>query len=125
MATSGLVEKPLSKVNLPPGALVAAIIRDRTSGDRMAQMLSIVFLVFMIVPILAPSLGQAVMAIADWHWIFAFLTALAVVMVDMMTAFWRCPPVEGAGMAPALAALARGHGWRQSRNVAKSTVHMP
>lgn len=62
------------------GVVATAIIRDRTSGDRMAQMLSIVFLVFMIVPILAPSLGQAVMAIADWHWIFAFLTTLAVVM---------------------------------------------
>ena len=62
------------------GVVTTAIIRDRTSGDRMAQMLSMVFLVFMIVPILAPSIGQAIMSVANWHWIFAFLTTLAMVM---------------------------------------------
>lgn len=62
------------------GVVTTAIIRDRTSGDRMAQMLSMVFLVFMIVPIVAPSVGQLVLSFANWHWIFAFLTTLAVVM---------------------------------------------
>ena len=41
LATSALVEKPLSKVNLPPGALVAAVIRDRTvtipTGNTVVQ----------------------------------------------------------------------------------------
>lgn len=62
------------------GVVSMAIIRDRTSGDRMAQMISMVMLVFMIVPILAPSVGQAVMVFADWHWIFALLTSLSAAM---------------------------------------------
>ena len=39
----------------------AAIIRDRFEGDRMARMQSLVSVVFMVVPMLAPSLGQLVL----------------------------------------------------------------
>lgn len=50
--------------------LPAAIIRDRFDGDRMAQLQSLVGTVFMIVPMLAPSIGQAVLLVAGWRWIF-------------------------------------------------------
>ena len=53
---------------LPP-----AIIRDRLEGDRMARLQSLVSVVFMVVPMLAPSLGQAVLLIADWRWIFVVI----------------------------------------------------
>jgi len=61
------------------GAMVlpAAIIRDRFSGDKMARLMSVIFIVFMIVPVLAPTLGQAVMLVASWHWIFVMLAVLA------------------------------------------------
>lgn len=55
----------------------SAIIRDRHGGDRMARMLSTVSMVFMIVPILAPMLGQSVLLFAGWRWIFAILALLA------------------------------------------------
>ena len=55
----------------------SAIIRDRHGGDRMARMLSTVSMVFMIVPILAPMLGQTVLLFAGWRWIFAILALLA------------------------------------------------
>ncbi|MCW1384023.1 multidrug effflux MFS transporter [Novosphingobium sp. KCTC 2891] len=58
----------------------SAIIRDRHAGDRMARMLSTVSMVFMIVPILAPSLGQFVLMFAGWRWIFAALAVLAVLL---------------------------------------------
>ena len=57
--------------------LPSAIIRDRYDGDQMAKLLSIIFIVFMVVPVLAPSLGQAVLLVADWRWIFAALGLLA------------------------------------------------
>ena len=41
---------------------------DRFSGDRMARAQSLVTMVFMIVPMLAPSLGQAVMWVAGWRY---------------------------------------------------------
>lgn len=53
-----------------------AIIRDRFAGDRMASMLSTVSLVFLIVPILAPTFGQAVLLVAGWRWIFGAMAVL-------------------------------------------------
>lgn len=59
----------------------ATIIRDRFQGDRMARMQSLVAMVFMIVPMLAPSLGQAVLLFADWRWIFGIMAALGVILI--------------------------------------------
>jgi len=58
--------------------LPAAIVRDRFAGDRMARMLSTISVVFMLVPILAPSLGQAILLGASWRWIFVAMAVLAV-----------------------------------------------
>lgn len=57
--------------------LPAAIVRDRFGGDRMASMLSTISVVFMLVPILAPSLGQLILLTASWRWIFVAMTILA------------------------------------------------
>ena len=51
-----------------------SIIRDCYSGRRMAQVMSLTSLVFMAVPILAPTLGQAIILVASWRWIFGALT---------------------------------------------------
>ncbi len=56
----------------------SAIIRDRFSGDRMARAMSTIAVVFMLVPMLAPSYGQGVLLIASWRWIFAGMAAMAV-----------------------------------------------
>jgi DHA1 family bicyclomycin/chloramphenicol resistance-like MFS transporter len=56
--------------------LTGAIIRDRYEGDRMAKTQSLVSMVFMIVPMAAPSLGQAVLLVAGWRWIFAMMAGL-------------------------------------------------
>ena len=39
-------------------------------GDRMARLMSLVCAVFIAVPVIAPSLGQAVLLFAGWRWIF-------------------------------------------------------
>ena len=57
-----------------------AIIRDLTKGRAMASILSLVYTVFMIVPILAPAIGTAVMAIADWRWVFGILGLFSAVL---------------------------------------------
>src|SRR6218665_2327239 len=63
---------------LSSGMLVMSttIIRDRFSGDKMARFQSLVGMVFMIVPMLAPSLGQGVLLVASWRWIFGIMAAL-------------------------------------------------
>ncbi|MGZ2472214.1 multidrug effflux MFS transporter [Sinorhizobium medicae] len=50
-----------------------AIVRDFFGGREMARVMSYVMIVFMIVPIVAPTLGQLVIAYADWHWIFILI----------------------------------------------------
>ena len=71
------------------GVLPAAIIRDRFEGDAMARLMSTIFIVFMVVPVLAPSLGQAVLGFATWPWVFIAMAAIASVV--WVWAFRRLP----------------------------------
>ena len=57
--------------------LPMTIIRDRFSGDRMARAQSMVAMTFMIVPMLAPAFGQAIMHVAGWRAIFGVMAGLA------------------------------------------------
>lgn len=50
-----------------------AIIRDCFVGRDMARVMSHIFTVFMIAPIIAPPIGQAIIYVSNWHWIFLFL----------------------------------------------------
>lgn len=60
-----------------PRTVTLAVVRDRYAGRGMARIMSFVMAVFIIVPALAPSLGQAILLIADWRSIFLSLVALA------------------------------------------------
>lgn len=57
--------------------LVMAIVRDLFDGEAMAKVMSLVFMVFMVVPVLAPSLGQAILLVAEWRMIFLVLMGYA------------------------------------------------
>ncbi|MEO6716021.1 MAG: MFS transporter, partial [Novosphingobium sp.] len=61
--------------------LPAAIIRDRLEGDRMARLQSLVSVVFMTVPMIAPSLGQLVLLVASWRWIFIMIAVMGIVIM--------------------------------------------
>jgi DHA1 family bicyclomycin/chloramphenicol resistance-like MFS transporter len=50
--------------------LVVSVVRDRFEGSTMARVMSLVFIVFMIIPVLAPAFGQAVLLFASWRFIF-------------------------------------------------------
>lgn len=53
--------------------LSVSIVRDCYSGRQMARVMSLSFIVFLGAPIIAPSLGQAILLIAPWPWIFGVL----------------------------------------------------
>ncbi len=63
------------------GVLPGAIIRDRYEGDAMARLMSTIFIVFMVVPVLAPSLGQAVLGFAPWPWVFVATAVLGALVL--------------------------------------------
>ena len=57
-------------------AIPISVIRDRYAGREMARVMSLTSLVFMAAPIMAPSLGQLVLILASWPYIFGVLGAL-------------------------------------------------
>lgn len=56
-----------------------ALIRDMYKGAAMARIMSFVMMVFILVPMLAPSIGQLVLQVADWRWIFGLLMTQATI----------------------------------------------
>jgi DHA1 family bicyclomycin/chloramphenicol resistance-like MFS transporter len=61
--------------------IAVSIVRDRFHGDAMARVMSLIFIIFMLVPILAPSFGQIILLFAPWRWIFGVLLVLASIIL--------------------------------------------
>jgi DHA1 family bicyclomycin/chloramphenicol resistance-like MFS transporter len=57
-----------------------SVVRDCFGGREMARVMSYVMIVFMIVPIIAPSVGQLIITYANWHWIFTLLGIVGAVL---------------------------------------------
>lgn len=61
--------------------IAVAVVRDLMSGREMARVMSLSMMVFMIIPIVAPSIGQLVLLVAPWRWMFVFLALMALVVI--------------------------------------------
>jgi MFS transporter, DHA1 family, multidrug resistance protein len=66
--------------------LVISIIRDKFEGDVMAQRMSMIFLVFMVVPVIAPTVGQSVLLFAGWRTIFDLFAVMAILVALWVSA---------------------------------------
>jgi MFS transporter, DHA1 family, multidrug resistance protein len=66
-----------------------SVIRDLYSGRHMARVMSLTFMVFLTVPILAPSLGQLILWMAPWRYIFIVCGIFAAFVCAW--AMWRLP----------------------------------
>lgn len=64
-----------------PRAITLALVRDRYEGRRMARVMSFVMTVFILVPIIAPALGQVILLISSWRAIFGSFILIALVSV--------------------------------------------
>jgi MFS transporter, DHA1 family, multidrug resistance protein len=53
--------------------IATSIVRDCYAGRRMASVMSLAMMVFIAVPVIAPSIGQAVMLVTQWRGIFFVL----------------------------------------------------
>jgi MFS transporter, DHA1 family, multidrug resistance protein len=58
--------------------LPAAIVRDRVGGDQMAKLMSLIMMTFLVVPLIAPAIGQVIQIIAGWKAIFGFMTFMGI-----------------------------------------------
>ena len=59
-----------------PRVVAMAVIRDHYSGREMARVMSFAMMVFIIIPVLAPSVGQGLLHLGDWRRTFYALFAL-------------------------------------------------
>jgi MFS transporter, DHA1 family, multidrug resistance protein len=63
--------------NAAPRVVAVAVTRDIYGGRRMAEVMSFIMMIFIVVPVIAPSIGGAFLLVGSWHLIFAALCAIA------------------------------------------------
>jgi DHA1 family bicyclomycin/chloramphenicol resistance-like MFS transporter len=57
--------------------IARSIIRDLYGGRQMARVMSLTFIIFIMVPIIAPSIGQLVLLVAPWRALFHVFSGFA------------------------------------------------
>lgn len=72
-----------------PRIVSIALIRDLYQGRAMAKILSLVTTVFIVVPVIAPSIGQGILFFAEWRAIFVVLLLQGIIGFVWFT--WRQP----------------------------------
>ena len=60
-----------------PRVVSTALVRDRYEGREMARVMSFIMTIFILVPIIAPALGQAILIFSDWRGIFLMFLVLS------------------------------------------------
>ncbi|WP_299877927.1 multidrug effflux MFS transporter [uncultured Cocleimonas sp.] len=60
-----------------PQIIPTAITRDLYKGRGMAQIMSLIMMVFMLVPAIAPLIGQGILMLTNWQGVFAMLGVYA------------------------------------------------
>lgn len=66
-----------------------AVVRDVFEGKKLAKTMSLIVMVFMAMPIIAPSLGQLLILFLPWQSVFAFMAIMAV--IALVWVFLRLP----------------------------------
>lgn len=66
-----------------PRIVTIAIVRDKHHGPQMARVMSLIMTVFILVPVVAPIIGQGIMLASGWRSIFGFLLLMALAIL-----FW-------------------------------------
>lgn len=69
--------------------LSTAIVRDRFAGREMASVMSLIMMVFLIVPMIAPAIGGAMLAFGSWVYVFVSMLVLAFILTAWFG--WRMP----------------------------------
>ena len=72
-----------------PRIVSLALVRDLYSGRAMARIMSMVMGIFIIVPVIAPSVGQVLLLVGDWRLIFVVLLAEGI--IGLVWFAWRQP----------------------------------
>jgi DHA1 family bicyclomycin/chloramphenicol resistance-like MFS transporter len=69
--------------------LSQAVLRDRYSGSEMAEAMSLSLMAFLILPVIAPLIGQGILLVAGWQAIFFTMAALGALVLAWT--WWKLP----------------------------------
>lgn len=72
-----------------PRTLSIAMVRDSYEGDYMAKIMSFIVMIFIIVPVIAPTMGQFILQIYSWEAIFNIQLIIGIVVLFW---FWKRQP---------------------------------
>jgi len=64
-----------------PYVISIAIVRDRFEGRDMAEIMSLIMMVFIGIPMIAPFIGQSIMLVTDWRSIFIALAIYGLIVM--------------------------------------------
>ena len=64
-----------------PRTISLAMIRDQFQGREMAKVMSFVMMIFILVPTVAPGVGQLILLFANWRAIFIFIMIMALIIL--------------------------------------------
>jgi DHA1 family bicyclomycin/chloramphenicol resistance-like MFS transporter len=93
-----------------PRTITLALVRDKFEGREMARVLSLITMVFILVPIVAPAMGQTVLALWGWRAIFGVYLAMGLLVTIWFAVRQEetLPPGRRMPLAPGrIAAAAR------------------
>ena len=65
---------------------VPALVRDRVDGAAAARLFSVLGLILIIAPAIAPSIGSILLRVGEWPLIFFFLAAYALLLIPLLSA---------------------------------------
>ena len=63
-----------------PYVTATSVVRDKYAGRDMARVMSLVMMIFILVPAIAPSIGQAILHVTQWPSIFLFYMGYAILV---------------------------------------------
>jgi DHA1 family bicyclomycin/chloramphenicol resistance-like MFS transporter len=92
--------------------LAVAIVRDSYSGRKMARTSSVAQMIFFLVPIVAPSLGQGLLQIGPWRFIFYALGGFAAIVLAW--ALLRLPETLPPERRRSIAFASLAHAYRET-----------
>lgn len=83
--------------------IATSIVRDCYAGRRMASVMSLAMMIFIAVPVIAPSFGQAVLLVTQWRGIFVVLMLYGVLALvwSVLRLPETLPETERRSLAPA------------------------
>lgn len=79
-----------------PRVIALAVVRDLYSGRQMARVMSFAMMVFIVIPVFAPSIGQGLIHLGDWQSTFYALLAIGLALA--LWAGLRLPETSGCAL---------------------------